>query len=300
MSEYHSSQPAKSWKIGEVSITRIVEHESLFDMPMMFPKATMEALARLPWLWPEFLTPEAQGILSVHALVVEAPGCRILVDTCIGNDKNRAPFENATRMQTSFLEDLKAAGFPPESFDFVICTHMHFDHVGWNTMLKDGEWVPTFPNARYLIAQREYDQWRIDSQKPPASDFDQVQVLAFADSMKPVLDAGLVDLVEEGHVICDAVRLVPTPGHSAGHVSVLIESGGESAVITGDMTHHPCQLAHPDWGMPLDFDDAQAIDARRRIFSQAADENVLVIGTHWAGRTASYIRREGQAFCMKD
>ena len=292
----HEGPDVRRWTVGDVTVTRIVEHQLPLEMGEMFPKSTREELAHLPWLWPDFLTPEGQGILSMHALVVDTPSKRIIVDTCVGNDKDRAPFESATNLQTSFLRDLEQAGFARESFDYVVCTHMHFDHVGWNTMLVGGRWQPTFPQARYLFGKREMEQSSIGNRAPPKGDFDEVQRLTFVDSLQPVLDAGLVDLVDEDHRICDEVALMPTPGHTQGHVSVVISSQGRQALITGDMAHHPCQLAHPDWGMPLDADEEMAIATRRQIFSKAADEEMLVIGTHWAGRTGGTVSRVGDAF----
>ena len=144
-------------------------------------------------------------------------------------------------MQTGFLKDFEAAGFSRESIDVVLCTHLHIDHVGWNTMLVDGKWVPTFPNARYLMGRAEFDYWKA----APGSTAGEPAV--FADSVQPVWDAGLVDLVASDHQVCPEVSLVPTPGHTIDHVSVRIVSKGEEAVITGDFVHHPCQLAHPDW-----------------------------------------------------
>jgi glyoxylase-like metal-dependent hydrolase (beta-lactamase superfamily II) len=284
------------WKIGDVTVTKIVESQPLFDIPALFPEATVEAILSLPWLQPHFVTPEGRGVLSIHALVVDTPTKRIIVDTCVGNDKERAGWAHYANLQTSFLGDLEAAGFPRESFDVVLCTHLHVDHVGWNTMLVDGEWRPTFPKARYLLNRTEYEYWAGPLEPQPGG-FDAVQRLTFSDSVQPVFEAGLVDLVEGTHSVCDEVSLIPTLGHSPGHVSVHISSQGEEALITGDMAHHPCQLAHVDWGIPrIDFDAEQATRTRRRVFSEVADRPVLVIGTHWAGVTAGRVRRCGEAY----
>lgn len=290
----------KRWKVGDVMISRIVEGESLFDIPALFPKARLEDLQLLPWLRPHFVTPEGRGILSVHALVVDTPTKRIIVDTCVGNDKDRGPWQHYANLQTSFLADLEGAGYSRDSFDVVLCTHMHVDHVGWNTMKVDGEWVPTFPNARYLLSKSEFAHWAERSEDIASSGFDEVQRLTFSDSLQPVLDAGQIDLVDEDHGICNEVKLVPTPGHSPGHVSVHISSAGEQALITGDMAHHPCQLAHLDWGIPhIDFDCDQAAETRRRVFTEVADRPVLVIGTHWAGETAGMVKQSGDAFRLE-
>jgi glyoxylase-like metal-dependent hydrolase (beta-lactamase superfamily II) len=289
----------RRWKIGDVTVTKIVEFQSITPIAQAFPKATVAAVLALPWLQPHFLTPEGDGIFSFHALVVDTPAKRIIVDTCVGNDKNRMPWANYHQMQNKFLADLEAAGFPRESFDVVLCTHLHVDHVGWNTILVDGKWVPTFPNARYLLNKTEYEYWMADLNITTEGGWDEVQRLTMSDSIAPIMAAGKIDLVEGIHPVCDEVSLIPTVGHSPGHVSVRIRSRGEEALITGDMTHHPCQLAHIDWGITLDFDSAQAAQTRRDVFADSADRSVLVIGTHWAGATAGRIVRNGDTYRLE-
>ena len=225
--------------------------------------------------------------LSVHALIVESQGRRIMVDTCVGNDKERK-VEDWHQRQGPFLEDMASAGFARESIDVVLCTHLHVDHVGWNTMLVEGRWQPTFPNARYLFARKEWDYWESQDE----DDFGPV----FEDSVRPVMDAGLADLVEMDHRITDEVWLEPTPGHTPGHVSVRISSQGEDAVITGDMTHHPVQLVHPDWAASVDFDQLQSTATRREFYAKYGDRPVLVIGTHFATPTAGHIVTDGDAY----
>jgi glyoxylase-like metal-dependent hydrolase (beta-lactamase superfamily II) len=186
------------------------------------------------------------------------------------------------------MGSFEATGWTRESVNAVVCTHLHVDHVGWNTMREGDRWVPTFPKARYLIGRREYDHWSTDS--------DEERQVMLSDSIRPVFEAGLVDLVEMDHVISPEVRLVPTPGHTPGHVSVRIESAGEVGLITGDMVHHPCQLAHPEWSPPFDSDPAASAVMRREVFEGAADQPILVIGTHFAAPTAGHVRRDGAAF----
>jgi glyoxylase-like metal-dependent hydrolase (beta-lactamase superfamily II) len=295
--EAGTGQTPLRWKIGDVTITKIVESQPVIDLPHLFPTASVEELLALPWLQPHFVTPDGRAVISIHALVVETPAKRIIVDTCVGNDRNRGASEHFSNLQTSFLRDLEGAGFARENFDTVLCTHLHVDHVGWNTMQVEGNWVPTFPKARYLFNRTEFEYWSAPSNVSTANGFDETQQLAFSDSVKPVFDAGLVDLVEGTHAVCDEVTLVPTIGHSPGHVSVRISSRGENALITGDITHHPSQLAHPEWGSShVDFDYEQAMRTRARVFSDVADRPVLVIGTHWAGVTAGRVKRDGEAF----
>jgi glyoxylase-like metal-dependent hydrolase (beta-lactamase superfamily II) len=219
--------------------------------------------------------------------LVEAPGLRLVVDTCIGNDRPRR-LVGGQSLSTGFLQAFEATGWTRESVDAVVCTHLHVDHVGWNTMREGEGWVPTFPKARYLIGRQEYDHWSAEGD-------DEFQVI-LSDSIRPVFDAGLVDLVEMDHVISPEIRLVPTPGHTPGHVSVRIESAGEVGLITGDMVHHPCQLAHPEWSSPSDSDPVASAVMRRSIFESTAEQPVLVIGTHFAAPTAGLVRRDGDAF----
>lgn len=282
-----------TWQVGAVKITRVVEIELPVaynpDSPFL-AEATPEALRTMPWLYPNFVTEQDQLRLSIHALLVEAPGLRLVVDTCIGNDRPRALL-GGRALATTFLDSLAEAGWTPESVDAVVCTHLHVDHVGWNTMLKDGKWVPTFPNARYLLGRVEFTHWTAEG--------DEEQQTILSDSVKPILDAGLAEFVEMDHRLTPEVRLTPTTGHTPGHVSVMIESQGETAVITGDMTHHPCQMAHPEWSPPFDSDPKAAATTRARMFAEWADKPILVIGTHYAAPTAGHVRRDGAAFRLE-
>ena len=272
-----------SWQIGEIKVTRILEME----MPLPYradtafmPKATPEAIKKIDWLFPHYVTEEGFIKLAFQVFLVEAPGLRLVVDTCIGNDKPRHML-GGNSLQTSFLEHLATAGWNRESVDLVVCTHLHVDHVGWNTM-KDGDaWVPTFPNARYLFGATEYEYWS------KSDDEDQVAIML--DSIKPVFEAGLVDLVETNHVISDEIKLIPTVGHTPGHVSVILESGRQNAMITGDFMHHPCQIAHPEWTVTFDEDPEAAASCRKRILEELADSATLVIGTHFSMPTAGRI-----------
>lgn len=275
------------WTIGAVTVTRIVELEAIGGSRFILPQATREEVKEIPWLAPHFADADGRLKMSIHALVVETPSRRIIVDTCIGNDKTRE-VPAWSNLQTRFLADLEAAGFPPDSIDTVLCTHLHVDHVGWNTKLVDGAWVPTFPKARYLIGRTEFDYWRDETKAADPA--------IFADSVEPVWRAGLVDLVDIDHRICDEVSLVPSLGHTPGHVSVRIASQGQEALITGDFVHHPCQMAHPEWASSADFDQEASTATRRRMFSALADRPVLVIGTHFAAPTAGRLKRDGGAF----
>lgn len=272
----------RQWRIGEVTVTRIVEMEVTGGSKFILPDATPEACQPFDWLAPHFMDADGNLIMSIHALVVDTGDRRIVVDTCIGNDKQRS-IPNWTNLQTSFLSDLEAAGYPRETIDTVLCTHLHVDHVGWNTMLVAGEWVPTFPNARYLLAEKEFEYWN-------GADADALNDGVMDDSVTPVVEAGLVDLVDWEYQVCPEVSLKPTPGHTPGHVSILIQSQGQAALITGDCFHHPCQMTRADWCSSADFDQSAGQATREKFLSEYSDSDVLIIGTHFATPTAGRVK----------
>jgi len=282
------------WQIGQVKVTRIIEMEVTGGTRFILPDATREAVLPIDWLQPHFADNDGRLITSIHALIVETPTRKIIVDTCIGNDKERA-IPGWNHLQLPFLEDLKSAGYPREELDTVLCTHLHVDHVGWNTMLVNGQWQPTFPNARYLMGKTEYNYWEKNEPDSAGATFGDIM----SDSVKPVFDAGLVDLVENDFKLCDEVWLEPTPGHTKGHVSVHIASEGQEALITGDCIHHPCQIAKLDWSASVDFDKQMAIETRERLLAKYADEDILIIGTHFATPTAGYLRKTDNQYWLE-
>jgi glyoxylase-like metal-dependent hydrolase (beta-lactamase superfamily II) len=274
------------WKIGNVKITKVVELETVGHTRFILPLAGREEIRQLPWLIPHFATEDGRLKMSIHALVVETPTRRIVVDTGLGNDKQFRTVPAWNDRKGPFLDDLTAAGFPPESIDTVLCTHLHVDHVGWNTRLEGGRWVPTFEKARYLFGGIEYAYWRDHSTAPD-------KAAIFQDSVAPIVAAGQADLVASDARICEEITLIPTPGHSPGHVSLHIHSDGEEGLLTGDVAHHPCQMARLDWSSTADSDPGQSAKTRRELFSRFADRPVLVIGGHF---DAGHIKRDGDAF----
>jgi glyoxylase-like metal-dependent hydrolase (beta-lactamase superfamily II) len=292
-----------TWRIGDFTITRVVETGGAGPNggdESGLPAAWPDAIIDIPWLIPDFATPEGHLRMSVHALLVETPEMRLIVDTCIGNDKTRAiPYFD--HLHTGFLEDLEAAGWPRESVDAVVCTHLHVDHVGWNTMLVDGKWIPTFPRADYYMARSEVEHLNSQTQSDNAEFSPYAKAMmdpgnVYNDSVRPVLDSGLAVLVEPNAELTAGVRLLPTPGHTPGHVSVHLESGGESAVITGDMMHHPCQIARPQWCSAFDDNPPQSIATRLAFFERFADTSTLIIGTHFGGPTAGRLVRSADGY----
>src|SRR4051795_10555552 len=204
------------WTIGQVTVSKVVELEMAGGSRFLLPQATPEAVREIDWLVPHFADEAGRLRMSIHALIIETPKRRILVDTCLGNDKQgrRIPHWNAR--QGTFLEDLAAAGYPADSIDTVLCTHLHVDHVGWNTRLQNGRWVPTFPKARYVFADRELEYWT-KRQKDDATTCPWV-----TDSVLPIVAANRVDIVKSQYAFNDLVNLIPTPGHTIDHYSVQV------------------------------------------------------------------------------
>jgi glyoxylase-like metal-dependent hydrolase (beta-lactamase superfamily II) len=275
------------WKVGDVKITLVREIESAVPLHGLFPDADPAFVqANASWLQPHFLNDDGTLPLSIHALVLESLGQTFVVDTCIGN-RPVPGFDNMANLQTAFLADFAAAGYDLDDVDVVMCTHLHFDHVGWNTRLVDGAWVPTFPNARYLFSRVEYEYW--DGGAPGVA-------VTFGDAVRPVFEAGQAELVAMDHRINDELWFEPTPGHSPGHVSVRISSAGEDAVITGDMVHHPVQFAAPQWHMSADDDPARASATRLDFRARYADSGVRVFGTHFGGPSTGHLARDGDSY----
>jgi len=275
---------AVQWKIGDVRITKVVEHELPVPLNGLLVDVPDGAADRHPWLARDFLTPQGDALLSIHGLVIDTGQRRILVDTCVGNLREGLVMPP---LPSDFLDSLAEAGYGVDDIDTVVCTHLHFDHIGWNTRLVDGAWVATFPNARYLLGRIEYDHWQV-TDGPYSNNHD--------DTVRPVVDAGAADFVDVNHQVCPEVRLIPTPGHTPGHVSVVIESGGERAVITGDMAHHPIQFAEPDLGAPADSDSGLGARTRRVFLADRQADGALVIGTHFGGPTAGRVVADGDTW----
>jgi glyoxylase-like metal-dependent hydrolase (beta-lactamase superfamily II) len=277
------------WTAGRVKVTRIVELEAVGGTRFILPEATPDEVQAMPWLVPDFANDKGRLKTTIHALVVETPSQRIVVDTGLGNDKEGRNVPTWNRLNTPFLETMTAAGFPPDSINLVLCTHLHVDHVGWNTRLVDGRWEPTFTNARYLFGRDEYTYWaghRDEPSHPPAS---------FDDSVQPIVDAGLADLIGPDHRVSDEISLIATPGHSPGHLSVLITSEGEQLLLAGDAAHHPVQFTRPEWSSTADYDAAAAARTRRALLERITDTPTQIIGGHFAG---GRVVRDGNAFRM--
>ncbi len=278
------------WQIGDVKITRVVEMETPWPGTFLFPNVTPDEIKReAEWLLPWATTASGQIMVSFYSLVLESQGKKIIVDTCVGNDKDRSNTNPAwTNLKLPFLADLKKAGYTPDQFDYVLQTHLHVDHVGWNTIWKDGRWMPTFENASYLIGGTEWDFYSTFENRALR---DSVE-----DSVRPIVEQGRANLVESTHRLTDEIWLEPSVGHTPGHHHVQISSRGARAIITGDLMHHPIQTAYPEWDVGFDNDGALAKKVRRAFCERYADQDVLIFGTHFASPSCGKIVRRGDAF----
>jgi glyoxylase-like metal-dependent hydrolase (beta-lactamase superfamily II) len=273
------------WQVGDVTITQFVEIDATGGAAFILPQATPEALRALKWLQPQFADERGRIRMTVNSFLVETPTRRIIVDTGVGNGKQNRTQPAWNGRNGPFLDNLAAAGCPADTIDTVVCTHLHVDHVGFNTTLSGGCWAPAFPKARYLTGRVEFDYWK-DVREPAAA-------AVFDDSVRPVAEAGRVDLINPGHDIGSEFSVLSTPGHSPGHVAIHVRSRGEEALLIGDVAHHPCQLAHPDWCSNADSDPQQAMRTRHALFSRFAGTPARILGGHFAGGA---IVRDGDAF----
>ncbi|GAA5061674.1 glyoxylase-like metal-dependent hydrolase (beta-lactamase superfamily II) [Thermocatellispora tengchongensis] len=282
--------PTPTWIAGDLVIQRIDETELPPQTgPWLLPDATPDVVTGEPWLRPDFADADGVLRLTTHSFAVTAGGLRVLVDTGIGNGKTRAnPAWHD--LDTPYLSRLAAAGHAPEDIDLVVLTHLHTDHVGWNTRADGTGWTPTFPNARYVTARAEWDYWA-------SADLDEPRRAMFRDSVHPIRDAGLLDLADvppQGVELAPGVRLLPTPGHTPGHVAVALGDG--AAVITGDCVHHPVQLRHPAITSCVDIDPRQAVESRRRLLASLAGTGTLLLGSHFPAPTGGLVERDGESF----
>jgi len=291
----------KDWKmrIGAVEIRPVIEIEALALPPQMFIEdfAPSDIDPHAHWLCPDFFDRDSgECFLSQHAWLIEANGKRILVDPCVGHRRNRPALPFYHMIDSPLLERLEALGAPPESIDYVFCTHLHLDHVGWNTRLSDGRWVPTFPNARYVFSRAEEDFWRREAAgELPRQEFN---AGVFDECVKPVIDAGLADLADPGARIADCITLIDAAGHTVGHVAGLLESAGEGAVLAGDALHHPLQVLYPD--RPIHADDPEIARAtRHRLLTLCAETDYWLAPAHFRAPHLCKIRRDGAAYRME-
>lgn len=279
--------------LKDITIHPVVEQQSaFFAATKFFPALGEERLQEnRGWLAPGFVDAEGRVVLCVQSFLVKTKHHNILVDACVGNHKPRParPFWHMLSLDR-FERGLKAAGVSFDEIDYVMCTHLHTDHVGWNTRLDNGRWVPTFPNARYLMADRELEHWTAREREDPAS------VPWITDSVLPIVAAKRAQIVKSDFVLNDEVRFLPTPGHTIDHFSVLVGATGGDALITGDMIHSPLQGKYPELGMMADYDSAQAGRTRREVFDRFCEEPTIFCATHFPAPSTGRVRRWGDGY----
>jgi glyoxylase-like metal-dependent hydrolase (beta-lactamase superfamily II) len=262
-----------TWAIGSVTVTRIEELLGFANMrpEQYFVGFEREVLGRhLDWLVPNHYSPQHDRLItSVHSWLIRTGRHTILLDCCAGNHKDRASSPRFHQLNTPFLERLRAAGAAPEDIDIVLCTHLHADHVGWNTVLRDGRWVPTFPNAKYLFSRTENAFW------------DAKHNAEYVDSVLPVIEAGQAVLLDGSHSIDERMLIEPAPGHTPGHVILKLAERGGRAVFCGDVIHHPLQVYAPHWNHFACEVADQARATRRRVLENCAAEGALLFPTHF-------------------
>ena len=279
------------FKVGDLTIHRIIEQEGAF-LPALeaLPGLTPEVLAEnRHWLAPKALDPQDKLIFCFQSYVVRTPHHTILVDSCIGNDKPR-PTRPNWNMKTDdiYMRGLAAAGLRVEDVDFVMCTHLHADHVGWNTRLENGRWVPTFPKARYVFSKKEHDYWAGEHEKTP--------IPAIGDSVLPIMEAKRAELVSADHQLGDHVRLLPTPGHTPGHVAICLGRTGEDAVMPGDLMHSPLQARLPELSIRFDTDMSISAKTRRSFLERYCDTDTLCCTAHFPSPSVGRIKRWDDGF----
>src|SRR5437868_2305004 len=279
-------------KIGDVSITSIIERDGPWRKPEeMFPAYDPQVGRRHVAELDSFVFDQASGrmVITYQTFVVRTPKHTILVDTCTGEDKGYpAPMDFPKQ---PWLDGFRAAGLRFEQVDYVFCTHLHIDHTGWNTILRDGRWVPTFPNAKYVFHKREYAVWEEQHKKganPPGT--------VFRDNCLPIMEAGQALLVDDDYALDDTITLTPTPGHSPCHCCVNIFSKGQRAVVAGDLMHHQIQCREPDWSARPDWDPKQSAVSRRKFYASVADTDTLILPIHFPRPTAGLIKADGDRF----
>jgi glyoxylase-like metal-dependent hydrolase (beta-lactamase superfamily II) len=283
---------------GPFHITRVVESEGPFKAPeFIIPEATPEAFAETKTSRdPRYYDVAGNKlIMSFHSLIVRTQRNVILVDTCVGNDKHRPMLPEWHMRNSPYLEDLAAAGCPAESITHVLCTHLHADHVGWNTRLINGRWVPTFPNAKYIMHRTEVEHWQ-EVQKDPAK---APNHRSWVDSVQPVLDAKQAVIVEGDYEIEPGVRLMPAPGHSPGNIVLVLDDGKDKAYLVGDTIHHPVQIERPHWSSRFCWDAKMSADTRTKFVNSVVDTGAWVIPAHFPAPSAVQVVADKDGFWLK-
>ncbi len=278
--------------VGNIKIFPIIELKDAGKVIQeIISKATPQAIKGIDWLSPNFADVDGKLKAVTQSFVIKTDTSIILVDSCVGNGKVWKDLPDWSNLDVDYIGNLEKAGFKTDEIDFVVCTHLHFDHVGWNTRKVNNSWEPTFPNAKYVFCKKEYDYWASN----PKSELED-DLRGFRESVEPL--GNRMKLVGSDYAVTDEVHLVPTFGHTPGHVSVFIESDNEAALITGDTFHHPCQIKNPEW-VSFDSDEKVALETRIKLLEKYANSGTLVIGSHFSPSSAGYISKTEDGYIFK-
>ncbi len=291
----------KTQKIGDIRIDRVVDMEGSFsELDFLLPGANADEIIEQAgdWLCPHFIDPaDKKLIMSFHSLLIRTGTHTILVDSCVGDDKERPNREGWHHKKGPFLDNLHAQGVQPEEIDFVMCTHMHGDHVGWNTRLENGRWVPTFPNAKYVFAKKEFDFWEKENYQAKQEGREgELNHGSWFDSVLPVIEAGQHQLVDSDFALDDTLWLEPAEGHTPGAVILHAKQAGDHAIMVGDMLHTAAQLAQPDLASRFCWDPVMSTATRKQMIDRYCETDTVLLTAHFPTPTAGRIVRNGDAF----
>ncbi|MET4736680.1 glyoxylase-like metal-dependent hydrolase (beta-lactamase superfamily II) [Bradyrhizobium japonicum] len=280
------------FRSADLTIYRIIESEGSFLPALaMFPELTSEMLDESrSWMRQVGALDDQDAVrVCIQSYVIKTPHHNILVDTCVGNDKPRPKYPTwHMKTDNTYMTALRQAGLDVEDIDIVMCTHLHVDHVGWNTRLDGGRWKPTFPNAKYVFSKAELDHWTTMNAKTPEP--------VFEDSVLPIVEAGRADVVGDDFQVGDHLRILPTPGHTPGHIALMVGRNKDEAVFSGDLMHSPLQTLHPDLSPRFDFDPIQAARTRRAFLERYCDTDTLCCTAHFPSPSYGRIRRRKTGF----
>lgn len=278
-------------RIGQFQVDRVVEYQGPFaPLEFIVPEVDMARVeAHSDWIRPRYLSDEGKLVMSFHSYVLQTPHHRILIDSCVGNDKQRPARPTWHQQQGPYLQSLATLGLKPEDIDFVCCTHLHADHVGWNTRLQDGRWVPTFPKARYVFARSEYAHWEQAHRHALSRGEPAINHGSFADSVLPVVDAGQAELVGDDFEFESGVYLGAARGHTPGTCCLHAQSQGAKGLFSGDVLHTPIQLLDLSWNSRFCEDPALAAQTRRSLVESVADTSTLLLAGHFPHATAGRV-----------
>jgi len=276
-------------QIGNAEVVQIVEMDISRVLEALLPDATPEVMKSISWMKAPHVDDEYRMCAVSQCFVIRSGSRLLVVDTCVGNEKNIAGFDAFANLRLEFLATLEQAGIDRHAVTDVLCTHLHFDHVGWNTYKQDGRWLPTFPNAKYHFGREEY----VFAQRERQEDaMYEAQDISFQESIQPVVDAGLANFIDRDTDLGDGISVFSTPGHTVGHIAIQIDAGTETFIIAGDAMHHPGQIAKPDMALILDYDNAQASATRRALLARLDKSTTLFTCTHFCSPSFGRIARD--------